>query len=312
VISFRYHVVSLVAVFFALALGIALGAGPLQESVTSSVADTSETSDSSDAEQAEELASAADRIAYDDAFVAAAAPQLLDSRLDATVSIVSLPGADPTDVRQLQEHVSDAGGSVVSSLAVTTTMLDPAKRGLAQSLAETTLRNAESTAPDGATSYELLGAAFARAFLTGDAAGSEQDAQAAAIEAALLESDFVTIDGQVDERADVALVVEGEPVPDAVAGSADVAAELVAAFDRGARGVVLAGPDTAAPGGALAEVRDSTAADSVSTVDVVDAAAGRVAAVLALAEQVSGEAGHYGSDDAPDGPLPVAVLSADR
>jgi hypothetical protein len=208
--------------------------------------------------------------------------------------------------------VTDAGGSVVSSIAVTATMLDPAKRGLAQSLAETTLRNAESTAPDGATSYELLGAAFARAFLTSNAKEPEQDAQAAAIEAALLESDFITIDGQVDERADVAFVVEGEPVPGAVDGSDDVAAELVAAFDRGTRGVVLAGPDTAAPGGALAAVRASTAADSVSTVDVVDATAGQVAAVLALVEQVSGDAGHYGSDDAPDGPLPVAVLTADR
>ena len=311
-ISFRYHVVSLVAVFFALALGIALGAGPLQDSVTSSVADTTDTS-GTDAEQAEELAAAADRTAYDDAFVTAAAPQLLDSRLDGrTVSVVSLPGADPTDVRGLQEHVSDAGGSVVSSIAVTATMLDPAKRGLAQSLAETTLRNAESTAPDDATSYELLGAAFARAFLTSDARDSEQDAQAAAIEAALLESDFVTIDGQVDERAEVALVVEGQPVPDAVDGSDDVAAELVAAFHRGTRGVVLAGPDTAAPGGAVAAVRASTAADSVSTVDVVDATAGQVAAVLALVEQVGGDAGHYGSDDAPDGPLPVAVLTADR
>jgi uncharacterized membrane-anchored protein len=311
VISFRYHVVSLVAVFFALALGIALGAGPLQESVTSSVADTSDTSDSTAAEQAEGLASAADRIAYDDAFVAAAAPQLLDSRLDATVSVISLPGADPTDVRT----AAGAGVGRRWQRGVVHRCHDrharPGEAGLAQSLAETTLRNAQSTAPEGATSYELLGAAFARAFLTGDPEDSEQDAQAAAIEAALLESDFVTIDGQVDERADVALVVEGSPCP------------------TPSTGPTMSRPSssprsTAAPAASswLGRTPQRPGEPSLrcglhrSRLGVDGRRRGRHRGPGGGGPRARGagrgDAGHYGSDDAPDGPLPVAVLSADR
>ena len=36
-IDFRYHLVSLVAVFIALAVGIALGAGPLREGISSTL-----------------------------------------------------------------------------------------------------------------------------------------------------------------------------------------------------------------------------------------------------------------------------------
>ena len=38
-IDFRYHVVSLVSVFLALAVGIVLGAGPLNEGISTGITD---------------------------------------------------------------------------------------------------------------------------------------------------------------------------------------------------------------------------------------------------------------------------------
>jgi hypothetical protein len=46
-------------------------------------------------------------------------------------------------------------------------------------------------------------------------------------------------------------------------------------------------------------------AQEVSTVDTLDRVAGQVVAVMALAEQAGGSAGHYGSVDAADGVMPT-------
>ena len=80
-------------------------------------------------------------------------------------------------------------------------------------------------------------------------------------------------------------------------------ARLAAELDRAGGGVVLAGrAGSATSTGAVGIARsDSAVAAGVSTVDDVHTGSGRVAAVLALREQVDGRAGHYGSAEGADG-----------
>jgi len=78
---------------------------------------------------------------------------------------------------------------------------------------------------------------------------------------------------------------------------AGILARFATQLDRAGAGAVLAGrPGSADGNGPIGVVRADTAAASVlSTVDDVSTAAGRVATVLALAEQAQGRAGRYGT-----------------
>ena len=69
---------------------------------------------------------------------------------------------------------------------------------------------------------------------------------------------------------------------------------------------MLAAPGgSAAAGGVIALLRgDATARAAVSSVDSLDVPAGRVAVVLALAQQKAGGHGQYGSGPGADAPVP--------
>jgi hypothetical protein len=81
------------------------------------------------------------------------------------------------------------------------------------------------------------------------------------------------------------------------ADSAAVYARLAAQLDLAAAGAVLAGRSGSADAtGAVGVARaDPQVAARLSTVDDVQSGAGRVAAVLALREQLDGRAGSYGT-----------------
>ncbi len=303
-IDFRYHLVSIVAIFLALATGVALGAGPLQAPLTEGLVDQAEQDRRDEEELRADVARVEDQIAFGDAYAVGTAAAVAGDRLAGrTVCIVTLPGADSADVRAVREQVVAAGATVASTVTMSADLLDPVNRPLAEGLAEQVL-DEDDPAPDGAESYQLLGAAFARAFLTPSRQEPAQDDDANSIESALAEADFVRVDGAVDTRAQLALVVAGDPPTDAVEGQAAVTAELVGALDAGSLGAVLAGTPASAEAGAVRAVRESDAGDEVSTVDAVGLPAGRVVTVLALAEQATGGVGQYGQDDAEDGAVP--------
>ncbi len=311
-IDFRYHVISLVAIFFALAAGVALGAGPLQGTLTEGLADRAE-QDRLDKEQLRaELESSQDRISFADSYAGDTAAAVLGSSLAGRpVSLLTLPGADLGDVRALREAVIAADGTVVSTVSLTQELLDPANRQLAEGLAQQVLDGVDGvSAPDGAVSYELMGAAIARAFLTRNDQPVVQDNDANSIEAALTEAGFIAVDSEVDRRAELAIVVGGDPAADAPEGQPEVAAEIAGAMDAGALGTVVAGTAASARAGVVQAVRDGEVGDEVSSVDVVDLTAGRVVTVLALSEQGRAGVGHYGQTDAEDGAVPDRTTAA--
>jgi hypothetical protein len=91
-------------------------------------------------------------------------------------------------------------------------------------------------------------------------------------------------------------------------GASAVVTAMVQAMDAGTDGVVVAGPaSSASDQGIIETVRNEVGlAEAVSTVDTGDRTAGRVVAVLALAEQARGGVGHYGAVDAAGGVMPAA------
>jgi hypothetical protein len=308
-ISFRYHLVSLVALFLALAGGIALGAGPLQEPVRGELTSAS---GGDDAEALRSQLEDEQRLSdFQARYGAGTADLVLGDRLAGmSVAVVLLPGADPSVAAQLAEDVQTAGGELASRVTLTDELLDPGAREFPESLARRVLDGVAGVdTAEGATGYELIGGALGRALLTRSSGQVRPDDPATSIVAAFEEANLVGVDGADGadgalRRAQLALLVTGDPPADTPAGQGDVVAELATGLDRAATGSVVVGSTgSTADGGAVAGVRASPAAERVSTVDAVETATGRLVGVLALVEQAAGGTGQYGADGA-DGALP--------
>ena len=302
-INFRYHLVSLVAMLFALAGGVALGAGPLQEPVQGEL--SAATADGDAAALSEELDNAEQLSDFQADYGTGTAGLVLGDRLKgSSVSMFVLPGADPTVVKELTANLELADARLVSTVTLTDELVDPAQRQLADSLVQGVLRGQDGLgSTDDATGYQLVGATLAYAFLTQATEPRVPDDSGASILAAFEEAGFLVVDGAVERRAQLALVVAGDPPDDAPDGQAEVIADLAAGLDLGALGTVLVGPTGSAVDGAVWAVRESDTAAGVSTVDAAETATGRLVGVLALVEQAAGGTGQYGPD-AADGAMP--------
>ena len=93
-ISFRYHIVSIVSVFLALAVGVALGGGPLKGEVDNTLVEQVETDRRVKAELQDEIAGLRNGNRFTDEFAATVAPGLLANSLTRrTVTVMVLPMA---------------------------------------------------------------------------------------------------------------------------------------------------------------------------------------------------------------------------
>ncbi|WP_372727891.1 copper transporter [Nocardioides sp.] len=286
-ISFRQHLVSLVAVFLALAVGIVLGGGPLEE--LGRDATVSAPTSAKDA-------SARRTAAFANSFAAGAGPRLYAGGLkDRPVSLVTLPGSDDETVRELAGQVEAAGGYVASTYAVLPAMVNPSKKSLVDALGSQLLPQVRKEDVDrSASTYvragQLLGLVVASPGLP--------PAQASAVGQSLEGADLIDVPDSPD-RAALVLVVLGDDVNDAILSG------LLSGLAANAFAVVVAGD--AASGlaeGDLATLRGSDSAGTVTTVDGVDTALGRVTAVLALIRSLKVRGGSFGAAGS-DGSVPL-------
>jgi hypothetical protein len=310
VINFRYHVVSLVAVMLALAVGIALGGGPLQRTPD----DDSSGGDTQTLVSAQaELAQLEQGTAFADDYTDETADGVLDKALeDRAVTLLLLPGADDADATQLTEMVDRAGGTVTARAALGEKLIDVGNRQLVSELAAQMASSAEEELdlPEDISGYEQMGALMAHALVSHKAAGDDVDGTGESVLAGLTAADLLTGADDIDARGSLVLVVAGKPYgsADDRDGAGSIVSSLLSVLDDHCDGVVLAGPvASSAEDGLVGTVRaDPTTADVVSTVDAVERTAGAVTAVLALREEADGRSGHYGTSEAPDGAIPGA------
>ncbi len=137
-IDFRYHLVSLISVFLALAVGIALGAGPLKESIGDTL--TGQV-DQLRAEK-EDLRAEADQLSSDlkdsEAAITALSPSVMADVLGGRrVALVVLDEVDPAVTSSVSAAIGQAGGSVTAVATVTSAWTDPTRTAFRQSLAGT-------------------------------------------------------------------------------------------------------------------------------------------------------------------------------
>jgi hypothetical protein len=310
VTALRRHVVSVMAVFFALAIGIVLGTGPLRGEAHDTLSDRAGTDSHSGGET--QSVALRDSDSFSDGFASTVAPTLVGNRLRGrTVTIVALPSASQHTVAALKVMVGTAGGNVGGTLRARKKLVDAGDKQLVDELGSQLAgrTRAVTISPD-ASAYERIGALIARAVATRTPGGRIVDDTTTGIMSGLETAGLLTPEGRLDRRGDLVLFVAGPGDGDADQqhGAGSIVSTLVQAIDPQTAGVVLAGPAAAARGdGELRAVRtDGDAVKLVSTVDSADRVVGQVVTILALAGQAAGRAGQYGAVDASDGAMPGA------
>jgi len=167
-IDFRYHVVSLVSVFLALAVGIVLGAGPLKgtlgDQLNSQVGSLrTETADLRT--QVKTAQTAADNR---DTFTRSVLPQLVAQQLAGQrVAVVSVPGVDSGAVKPLLEALRAAGATVTARVSVRPGWVDPARAADRDGLVGTLAAASSSSAAADAASSAQASAASSSASAAG-------------------------------------------------------------------------------------------------------------------------------------------------
>ena len=117
-INFRYHLVSLIGVFLALAVGVVLGAGPLQNAINN--VGTDQVTGASAAELEEELAAASSEGQAGQDLAAALSEQVLPETLTGkAVTVVVLPDATGGDLETITSALELAGAEVLGPVELT-------------------------------------------------------------------------------------------------------------------------------------------------------------------------------------------------
>lgn len=299
-ITFRYHVVSILAVLLALAVGVALGGGPLSEIGRSDA--NAEVQQEND-QLSNQLAEARLAGSFQEEFVGQMSGSTVNGALkNRTVALLTMPGADQKTVQALTSMVTDSGGKVTGRYAAQPALYQPAKKTLVDTLGAQLAESAKGTQiPDTATTYDRMGRLIGRAVATTTAGGAAADSTAENIVSSLTGAELLS--GKSATRASLVLVVLGDPeqVPE---GTERSLAELFTGLATADKGVVVVGDTESSQDGTLTELRgEDSMASSVSTVDSVQVPAGRVATVLTLASAYGGGVGHYGANG-EDGAIP--------
>lgn len=306
-IDFRYHLVSIVSIFMALAVGIVLGAGPLKgtigESLTQEVTQLREDR----AELRTELENARKAETTRDEFTVDARARLVGNTLTgATVALLVLPSADADHVSAVTEILTAAGAVVVSRTTVDDSWVpkdDKASDEIAKLATEQRRELGLPTAGEADTAP--LDDVLATALVSAEPeAGPVTDAGKAALDA-IVSAGYIDVETADLQRAGNAVLVSGLVQGDVLAErdrEANRLAALAAALDRAGKGGVLTS-DVGVTGfeGAASVVRaargDAGTARNLSTVDNVSLPLGQVSVVYALVQQNTGGVGQYGLGD---------------
>jgi hypothetical protein len=326
VIDFRYHLVSIVAVFLALAIGIVLGSTELQGNTI----DVLRTSSNLLKNQLD--VSNAQRDTYknlyetDQTFLATAEPRLLANELPGDrIVLVTEPGASSVVISGVKQAATDAGATVTGTVAIQPKFNDLSGTNQA-SLSQI---NSDMSSTDGTPlatpsneqtlnqqqAAQLIGTAILATSTAGETTGIST-ADATTLLGAYAQAGYITITPAVTNRATLAVIVTPDTAPSD--GQNDPGTQVLLAIAQELAGesaatVVVGSTAGSSPAGSpIAALRASSVASLVSTVDNADAIIGQVSTIWALAQQLRGEKPNsYGISGASAvSPVPLPVPSA--
>jgi hypothetical protein len=314
-INFRFHLVSLIAVFLALALGVVMGATVIDQAIVDSLnTRIDDVRDEANAQRSEnsDLRRELDRLR---AYVEGTDDFAVAGRLDGvSVAVVALRDVDGDEVNRAVELAQLAGAVAPGVLWLEEKWLLPDDESIQQ------LADVLGTAEDDPAT--LRGSTLAA---LGDRLAAGSAPLGTDLLVTLVEAEFVSfepIGEQAGDEGDDEFPLTSWPGADTrvlLVDGTDSNVEMNAVVEPATRAFVASelplvvgevfheqedGPDR---GSRLAAVRgDDSLKAAVSTVDDLELAEGRVTAVLALADLGRGVVGQYGYGAGADRSLPEA------
>lgn len=299
-IDFRYHLVSIMAVFLALAIGIVLGSTALRDPVIQTVQQVADDLRATNGELREQVTSLRQKVEADQKLVKQVGPDVVEGQLEGErIIIVAAPGASGDLRAKTVRMVEEAGATVTGRVAVRPKYLDKGEAGVVGGLASR-LKPSGMKLPQGSP-YERAAAVLADALMAGSGASSEQSSDQSATEVVLSgfkSAGYIAPEGDPGGDATLAVMIAPEAPYEGQGAAADnaVLVDLAAALDQQGGGALVAGAIAATrQGGLIHALRGSgRAAQAVSSVDFAATATGRVGVVFALASEDQGKNGHYG------------------
>lgn len=303
-ISFRFHLVSLVAVFLALGVGVLTGTTVINQGVVAQLqSQTDNLSGDLDALR-EELEHLQGEAEVWGAFGEEAIEPILAGRLSQReVVLVTQDGTSEESLAGVRRALETAGAELVALLSVasrTALETDADRESLASIVAM-----------DSAEEPEALAAAAAGLVaerLVEGPNGTDSLER-------LLDGDFLVIQGpRLTETGlrglggpdEVVVTVAGGPAPSALQPETFLVPLVT---DLAAAGIPVVAAEPAEGGDQeppfVTELRgDAEVASLIATQDNVDQLAGQIALVLALEDLLQGDSGHYGVKDGASAALP--------
>jgi Copper transport outer membrane protein, MctB len=169
VIDFRYHLVSIVAVFLALAIGIVVGATALKPKTEEVLDNESRIAQHRINTQRTLILSLQNEVASDDALAQAAAPRLLTGLLEGQrIVLITAPGSDAQTINGITADLKLAGAKVAGQVQLQNSFFDTSA---------TTQNNLDVLASKVAPSNVTPGYPSGQAYVNAAIAGQQEAAQ---------------------------------------------------------------------------------------------------------------------------------------
>jgi hypothetical protein len=321
VIDFRYHLVSIVAVFLALAIGIVLGSTELQGTTLDALRT------SSNSLKSQLSAASAQRDGYEqqanasDAFLQIAEPKLLSAMLAGDqIVIVTEPGASSDVVAGIEKAAGYAGATITGTVALQPKFNDVS--GTTQSTLSALnnqLASYDGTPLAAATNEQTVDEQQAAQLIASAILNTAEGQAGLTVPAAKFllgayaQAGFLTVStGDPTDRATLAVLVTPQTAP--ADGPNDPANQILLAvaaqFAGASAATVVAGSvaGSSPADSAISVLRSSGVSGQVSTVDNADTGLGQISTIWALANQLAGgKPDSYGvSGAAAVSPAPVS------
>ncbi len=290
-ISFRYHVVSIVAVFLALALGVVVGTTALNGPITTDLRNKVNALNKDKAADAQQNQQLQQQLNTANEFAKTYSSKVAVGALTGEqIIMIGMPGATGAIKDGVAQEIAAAGGTLSGRIQLTGDYTDPKRAGDIQSL--TTQVHPIGLNLPVTNDAGILGGALLAFVLSGE--GEQSDISQ--VLSYLATAQMLTVESKNVTPAKVIVVVSSGTLPVGDAGGQTELNLVTQLQVYGCHTLVAGDTMSSTSGGLIALVRGSDADKAtVSTVDDADTVVGQVTTVLALAEVAGGKSGAYGT-----------------
>jgi hypothetical protein len=313
VIDFRYHLVSIVAVFLALTVGVVLGTAALNGPLTAGLRKSVATLRHEEDHQASQNQALRQQIQNDEQFAQVAGPVLLSHLLTGErVVLVAAPGAPSQVTDQVSMALTQAGAKITGQVVVQPKFFDTSSSTQATLGLLTQQLTPIGTTLSSGTKQAQAGQLIASAILTKDGLGQpavgSQDSVGTAILSGFTARGFLSVSAPSIPRATLAVVIV--PASPPTTNDSSPASQALVALSQqlslADQATVVAGSVAGSgPGSAIQAIRADSQPGRLSTVDNADTTSGQIVVAQALYELLAkGRPGSYGTGSGASAPGP--------